>query len=61
MGEKPARQLPGMKPWACQYIKDGVSFGIILYGSDPDQIEADHCETLWGLQVVGELLATIEN
>lgn len=62
MKERKPIHVPGMKPWACEYTgADGLRYGIILYGSDPDQIEADHCERLWGLIVVGELLSIVED
>lgn len=61
MRETKPQHLPHMKPWACEYTAaDGLRYGIILYGSDPDQIEADHCANLWGLIVVGELLSIFE-
>lgn len=54
-------QIPGMTPWLCEYTgQDGHKYGITLYGSDPDQIERDYCVSLWGLVVVGQLIATIE-
>lgn len=56
----PTPQLPGMKPWACEYIgQDGHRYGITLYGSDPEQVVNDNCDTLHDLKVLGESMGEI--
>ena len=55
-----ATPLAGMTPWACSYDKDGRRHAITLYGTDPDQVLNDNCDTLPGLTVDGELIATGE-
>lgn len=52
----PVRSIAGLKPWACTYDgQDGARYGITLYGSDPNQVLEDNCESLPGLTVDGEL------
>ena len=50
--------IGGMKPWACSYDKGGVRYGITLYGTSPDQVLEDNCDTLPGLTVDGEQVST---
>ncbi|MEX0319438.1 MAG: hypothetical protein AB3N21_15875 [Ruegeria sp.] len=55
----PAKSIGGMKPWLCSYKGDnGLTFGNTIYGTDPDQIEADHADRFRDLSVDGELLAS---
>lgn len=59
-GYEPARKIAGMTPWACEYTDPkGRAVAIVLYGTDPAQIEEDHAAQYPDLRVVGELLATI--
>ena len=54
-----AQPIAGMTPWVCSYIgADGHTYGITLYGTDPDQILEDNCDLLEGLDVEGQLVAT---
>jgi len=38
-------------PWCCTHFIDGVAYGIVLYATNPDQIERD-----WGIRVDGRLV-----
>lgn len=53
------QKIPGLKPWLCEYMKDGKPYGITLYAASPEQILEDHCDVLQGLKVVGELVLTV--
>lgn len=57
--EIPAQQIPGLKPWCCEYVKDGDSYGITLYGETPESVIENNCADLEGLKVLGELHSTI--
>ena len=54
---KDTPHIGGMKPWACSYDKGGVRHGITLYGTSPDQVLEDNCDSLYGLTVDGEINA----
>ncbi len=50
--------IGGMRPFVMSYLRNGLSFGITLYGTDPGQILEDHCDTLPGLELCGELVSS---
>lgn len=54
----PAPRFGHMKPFWCEYQKDGVPYGIPLYGTDECQVLEDNCDTLPGLKVLGVLDST---
>lgn len=59
IGWQEARTIGGMVPWACQYTsRDGRHMAITLYGTDPEQIEADHIAEYPDLIVLGEIIGT---
>lgn len=59
IGWQEAKAIGGMVPWACQYTsRDGRHMAITLYGTNPDQIEADHIAEYPDLIVLGEIIGT---
>jgi len=57
----PAAQLIGLKPWVCIYRIDGLTYGITLYATNPEQIERDFFDFgEMGVVVEGELIGTFD-
>jgi len=55
----PPSHLPGMSTWLFEYDgPDGV-YGIVLSGSDPQQIINDWCLELPGIRLCGEHGGTV--
>lgn len=54
-----AKTIAGMIPWVCSYKgTDGLTYGLTLHGTDPDQIIEDNCDQLPSLTVEGQLIAS---
>ena len=51
-----ALMTAGLRPWVCSYEVDGLTWGIILYATDPDQIEEDFKDDFQNGIVVDGLL-----
>ena len=47
----------GLKRFMCSHAKDDGRYGIILVGTDADQVLEDNCAELNGLTVDGECIA----
>lgn len=61
MGIKKARKIAGMSPWACSYTLEGLTYGLTLYATSPEQLERDWAELgETGLYVEGKLIGTVE-
>lgn len=54
-----ARQIAGLKPWACTYTKHGRPFCVTLYGTSPENVLDFHQGRFRELRIEGQLLATI--
>ena len=50
-----ARNIGPLTPWVCTLRIDGIGYGITLYATDPEQIEADHPN----VTVDGRLIAEV--
>lgn len=40
-------------PWCCQYAKPDGLYGIVLYGTDPEQVIRDNAAELPYLTIIG--------
>lgn len=54
---KDVHPIGGMNPFVCSYTKEGVWFGITLYGTSEDQVLEDNCAELDNLRIDGILIA----
>jgi len=51
------KPIGGMKPFVCTYTKDGVPYGITLWGTDEAQVLNDNCAELDNLRIDGILIS----
>lgn len=52
--------IGGMAAWCCSYEQDGITYGITLYATDPEQLIEDNCDALPGFEVHGRLVASYD-
>ena len=50
---KDVPHIAGMTPFTCSYTKDGLWFGITLYGTSEKQVLEDNCGELENLRIDG--------